>query len=259
MNKNLAKTREKRHSAGRQGAATIEFVFALPILLLLMVCLTWLGFSMLNQAEVNVAARHQAWQHRYENSNVDPFVFTTHPGYQQNEDFAKGESEKPVNVSRLFDSVSSPKATSSVLAGSWDYRDLQLDEIPNWRLYGKAIVNAKTGDLQKLSGGMDNFRQLVSSIGANLLKNQLNQLGGLSGAASKASASQQSSSTQQQQSRESEKRKYLDRKAVLDKELEELENIEKRQNGILNPTQTRKLFRLKSELSDIEIQLRELR
>lgn len=259
MNPNAAKNLQNLSSADRKGAATIEFVFALPILLLLMVCLTWLGVSMLYQAEVNVDARHQAWQQRYENPSADPFIFTTHPGYRQDEDFAKGEAEKQVDVSRLFDAAPDPKATANVLAGSWDYRDLQLDELPNWRLYGTAVVNAKTGDLQQMLGGMNNFRNLVSDIGANVLKNQLSQLSGLSGAASKASANQQSSSTQQQQARESEKRKYLERKSVLDEELKTLTETEKRQGGFLDPTQTRKLFRLKSELNDVEIQLRELR
>ena len=255
MNNYTAKTRTKRAKPARIGAATIEFVLALPVLMLLMVSLTWLGFSMHAEAEVNVVARHLAWQQRFENPDSDAFVFTTHPGYGQENDFAQGESEQVVNVSRLFDAFANPEATESVLSGSWDHRALSLDNFPNWPLYGKAVVNTKTADMQNLLGGMDNFRNILNSIGSGYLKNQLGTLSGIMNAPSSEIEETKSS---QELSSESEKRTFVERKSVLDEEIKELEDLKRTQAGVLNATQTRKLFRLTTERSDIIFHLQML-
>ena len=255
MKKKTQQRLEKRAETTRPGAATIEFVFALPILLLLIVSLTWLGFSMVAQAEVNVIARHLAWQQRHENPNPNAFIFTAHPGYEQESDFVIGQSEKEVNVSRLFDAIPNPEAAELVLSGSWDYRAVPLDDFPNWTSYGKAVVNAKTADLQNLLGGMNNFRNILGGIGPNILKKQLGELAGLSNA---PSSEIEQTKSEQQLSSESKRTAFLERITVLDEEIEKLEKLKEKQAGLLNATDTRKLFRLTSERSDVDLHLQML-
>jgi hypothetical protein len=242
----------------RTGAATIEFVFALPFLLMLMICLTWLGFSMLAQSEVDLTARHQAWQQRYENSNAAPLIFATNPIYERNNDFVGGESEQTVDVSPLFRNVANPRSESSVLSGVWDHRELPLDEFPNWKTYGKAVINAKTGDLQNLLAGMTNFKQIIGDVGRNSLADQLNQLTNIFGKSNSATAAQTQVQNQNQQSQATEKQGLLVRQAELKAAIVELEGENPLKKPSLNSQQERKLFRLKAELSDVEIYLREL-
>jgi hypothetical protein len=255
MNENRSKQWKKRAETVRRGAATIEFVLALPILMLLIVSLTWLGFSMHSQAEVNVVARHLAWQQRHENTNSDAFIFATHPGYGRDGDFVQGDSEQVVNVSRLFDAFSNPEATELVLSGSWDHRALPLDNFPNWHLYGEAIVNAKTADLQNLLGGMNNFRNILGGIGSGFLNNQLGALSGLMEAPSNEI---ENTKSDQELSSELKELAFAERKTVLDEEIKILEDIKRKQSGFLNPTQARKLFRLTSERSDVVFHLQML-
>ena len=255
MKKKTRKRLGKRAEMARTGAATIEFVFALPILLLLIVSLTWLGFSMLAQAEVKVIARHLAWQQRHENPNSDAFIFTANPGYELESNFVIGQSEKEVNVSRLFDAIPNPEAAELVLSGSWDHRALPLDDFPNWTSYGKAVVNAKTADLQNLLGGMNNFRDILGNIGPGFLKKQLSTLAGLTDA---PSSEIEQTKSEQELSNESEQRALAERKTVLDEEIEKLEEIKDEQAGVLNATQSRKLFRLTSERSDVVFHLQML-
>lgn len=255
MKNKTQKTLKKRAKTARTGAATIEFVFALPILLLLIVSLTWLGFSMNAQAEVNAIARHLAWQQRHENPNSDAFIFTSHPGYELENNFVIGQSEKEINVSHLFDAIPNPEATELVLSGTWDHRAVPLDDFPNWDSYGKAVVNAKTADLQNLLGGMDNFRDILGNIGSSFLKNQLSALSGLTGT---PSSDIEQTKSEQELSSESEHRALLKRKSVLDEEIEKLEETKDNQAGSLNATQKRKLFRLTTERSDVVFHLQML-
>ena len=251
------KNRTNSIKPDRKGAATIEFVFALPFLLLLMVCLTWLGFSMLYQAEVRVIARHDAWEQRFENNNADPFIFTTHPAYKIEDDFALGESKKTVNVSKLFDAAPDPSAIEIVMSGTWDHRDLPLDEFPNWDGYKQAVINAKTGDLQNLLGGMGQFKNVVRDIGTNLLSSQLSKLGDTLSESTQAQSGQLSSQNTNDRNREQDKARLLARKSELQKEIDLLRTIENT-NSELTKRQKRKEFRLRSELNDVNTELREL-
>ena len=145
----------------RRGIATLEFAMALPVLLLLMVAITWLGFSVIGQSEVLVEARNAAWKRRFENLSDKPLVFplkVTIPGmpqYSQASDFVTETASKKVDVSPIFKLAPGPKAGHTVLAGSWDWRAMPLTNPPNWDLLGIAAVNGTTGKFQNLLSQLD--------------------------------------------------------------------------------------------------------
>src|SRR5205085_1404108 len=63
-----------RASTARAGIATLEFAMALPFLLLLMVGITWLGFSVVTRTEVLVEARTKVWKQRFDNPKQEPLL-----------------------------------------------------------------------------------------------------------------------------------------------------------------------------------------
>ena len=119
------------HTRERRGVATLEFVLAMPTLLLLMVGIVWLGYSVVYQAEVNTESRHEAWKKRFDNSDANPLIFPTFFSYSAETDHASATASKEVNVSPVFESVASPEASQTVLANTWDHRVMQLTDFPN--------------------------------------------------------------------------------------------------------------------------------
>ncbi len=89
----------------RRGIATLEFAISLPVLLTLMVGMTWLGFSVISQTEVNIEARQKAWKRRFEDAAKKPLVFTATPLYDKNADYIIERAEKKVAVSPMFDTL----------------------------------------------------------------------------------------------------------------------------------------------------------
>src|SRR5688572_31630552 len=124
----LAPTR-RRSPPARLGIATLEFVMALPFLLLLIVAITWLGFTVIGQTEVLVEARNKAWQQRFKNAADNPLSFPILPEhdlpilpkYVASADYVTEKVGKTVDVSPLFKGVASPNGSHTILAGAWDY------------------------------------------------------------------------------------------------------------------------------------------
>ena len=107
--------------------ATLEFAMALPFILLFMVGITWLAYSVIGQSEVLVQARNDSWRERFKNLSDRPLVFpfgidaVKNPLYPEDKDYVSKTVSKKVNISRIFDSAPGPKASVTVLAGSWDH------------------------------------------------------------------------------------------------------------------------------------------
>ena len=151
----------------RRGMATLEFVMALPILLVLMVGITWLGFSVIGQTETLVEARNKAWKRRFEDKAKNPLVFpagllvATNPFYSHDDDYVSETVTKPVDVSPVFSAMPSPQAKHTILAGSWDHKAIDLNNRPDLELYVRVAANAVTGDIQTQLG---NLSQLIDSV-----------------------------------------------------------------------------------------------
>jgi hypothetical protein len=167
--------------------ATLEFVMALPVLLLLMVGITWLGFSVIGQTEVIVEARNKAWKKRFENENQVPLMFPTgigdvqNPEYAGDADYVTEEASKTVDVSPIFSMVPGPKSSHTILAGSWDHRAMPLKAPPDWNLIKYALANAVTGKLQSAAAILSNIDQLLADAVANAAAEAAARVAGVGG------------------------------------------------------------------------------
>ncbi len=162
-------TRLIARSGPRMAAAPLEFVLCMPILLVLLVSLVWLGFSVVTQSQVAVEARRLAWQQRFQPQG---------PALLFLEDqFVEATSTDQVEVSPLLDDMPPPEATHEVMAGSWDHAALPLADAPHWREYAQVALNAKTGNLQTTYTDAQNefgdwknkSRQVWQTLGQQLL------------------------------------------------------------------------------------------
>jgi hypothetical protein len=155
-----------------RGIATLEFVMALPILLLLMVGITWLAFSVIGQAEVLVKARNDAWRERFKNLSDKPLIFPSglgavrNPLYSEEKDYVNKSVSKKIDVSPVFNGIAGPKASVMVLAGSWDHRAMDMNKPPNLKLYAIAAANAVTKDLQTKLSQLDSLINNLENFGA---------------------------------------------------------------------------------------------
>lgn len=173
----------------RRGIATLEFAMALPILLLLMVGLVWLGFSVIGQSEVTVEARNMAWAKRFDNASNKPLVFpidllvADNPLYPKEKDFVTEKATKKVKVSPVFDGIPGPESSHTILAGSWDHQAMAFDKRVNWDLHAIAVANATTGEVQGALASLSNLDNLFQKLVGDALGKAASDLaaGGASG------------------------------------------------------------------------------
>jgi uncharacterized membrane protein YgcG len=148
----------------RRGIAPLEFVMALPLLFLLMLCIIWEGYWLIGRAEVTITARNDAWKQRFDNLADNPLSFPILPDhdlpvlpkYNATADYAKKEATKKIEVSPAFDSVPGPKSAHTILAGSWDFKAMPLDTPPSFALMAKAgLIGSFGAILDIVSAGGD--------------------------------------------------------------------------------------------------------
>ena len=173
MNRKLTYKQSRIVGNLRDGVATLEFVMAMPTLLLMMVGIVWLGYSNIYQAEVTIKAKNDAWRMRYENPDANPLIFPTLPMYKHAENHRVAKSSQRVNVSPVFSGAVQPHSEYSTLSGAWDYRSMPMDSLPDWKLFGKSLLNSKTGNLQEAFGKLQNFQDVAKSLASDLIKQAL--------------------------------------------------------------------------------------
>ncbi len=164
------RNRTTLHPLSRMGAAPLEFVLCMPVLLVLIVSIVWLGVSVVAQSRVAVEARYLAWQQRF-NAEGTPLLFLE-------DNFVNETSTEEVEVSPLLDDMPPPEATHHVMMGSWDHAALSLDKAPHWKEYLQVAANAKTGNLQTtytdvrndFSDWQNASRQAWQTLGQQLLE-----------------------------------------------------------------------------------------
>src|SRR5262245_45869993 len=119
----------------RTGVATLEFVMALPLLFLLMVCIIWEGVWLIGRAAVTITDRNDTWKQRFDDLADNPLSFPilpehnlpVLPKYKEAADYAKKDATKKIEISPVFDSVPGPKSAHTILAGAWDFKAMPLD------------------------------------------------------------------------------------------------------------------------------------
>jgi hypothetical protein len=225
----------RRACTARRAMATLEFVMALPVLLLLMVGITWLGFSVIARSEALVQARDKAWQKRFDNPKQKPLIFPTgisavqNPRYSQAGDYVTESVTKPVDVSPVFKAVPAPKGTHTILAGSWDHRALDMNSPPNFKLYADAGLNAATGALQTALSTLKGLSSQLASFGGETLAKQLASVPGL------GSPGSQPSTAAAQDKQNTDQQKQVDRGAIdqqLTQKRAELDQVTKQINDL---------------------------
>jgi hypothetical protein len=228
--------------------ATLEFVMALPVLLLLMVGITWLGFSFIARSETQIEARDKAWQKRFDNPKQKPLIFPTgigavkNPRYSQGGDYITESATKPVNVSPIFNAVPAPKGTHTILAGSWDHRALDMNSPPNFKLYADAGLNAATGSLQTALSALNGLAGQLASQGGQTLAQQMASVPGLGSSPgsrpdSAANQDQQNSNQQKQVDRAAIDQQLAQKRAELDQVTKQINDIEGKSKANQNTPQ----------------------
>jgi TadE-like protein len=178
-------TNRSRALLRSRGMAPLEFVMALPILLLLMVGIVWLGFFVIGQTEVTIEARNKAWKKRFVNEKQVPFMFPTgigdakNPEYPGDADYVTETSTTKVEVSPIFAMIPGPKSSHTILAGSWDHSAMPFDKPADWKLVKFALLSAVTGELQILATDIGNIEQLIADQVAQAAASAAAKLAGL--------------------------------------------------------------------------------
>ena len=104
-------------SSNRSGIATLEFVMALPLLFVLMICILWEGFWLIGQAEVLVTSRNNAWKKRFDNAADAPLMFPVLDDpvplglYHANKDYVTEKASTKVDITPAFNKIPGPESS----------------------------------------------------------------------------------------------------------------------------------------------------
>lgn len=252
----------------KTGIATLELVMCMPVLLLLMVGIVWLGFSVVGQSQVAVEARHKAWQRRFDEGSAAALNFVG------NSDFATEEATTAVNVSPLLDDVSPPQSSHDVAMGTWDHNQVDLNAFPNWELYLVAVANAKTAGVQTAYvDGRNLLNQIQTMAGQlvleqikNLIKQMLESpLGMFKGDAQAGKQQQEDEANEKKQAIRATISNIEDELETVEKRIEELQELleeaededEKESLESRLKVSKNKLKRLEAELKRLKADLKE--
>jgi len=208
------------HASSRRGIATLEFAMALPFLLLLMVAITWLGFSVIGQTEVLVIARNNTWKQRFEDKAKQPLMFPSgisvakNPFYSQEDDYVTEKASKKVDVSPIFALVPGPEASATILAGSWDHQAMKFDKPPEWELMAIAAASGTGGKAQTwLTNLNDPIGRVKDAVGQMLTQNKQrnDEINDNNAASDSPTSPAKESEEKTKVDRAAEKRKYEER------------------------------------------------
>jgi hypothetical protein len=149
----------------RRAVATLEFVMALPLLFVLMICILFEGFWLIGQAEVLITARNDTWKKRFDNASGDPLLFPVLDDpvplglYHKAKDYVTEKATTEVDISPAFEAVADPEASHTILAGSWDHRAMPFEKAPHLKLMAIAAAVGTGGNL------LDWVSQLTNPVG----------------------------------------------------------------------------------------------
>ncbi len=154
----------------RRGVATLEFVMALPLLFVLMICIMWEGFWLIGQAEVLITARNDAWKKRFDNVADAPLMFPVMDDpvplglYHANRDYVTEKASTKVDITPAFNAIPGPESSHTILAGSWDSKAMPLNKPPDFVLMGKAAIIGGFGSMLDLASATSDPLGLVEKF-----------------------------------------------------------------------------------------------
>lgn len=242
-----------RNNAIRSGVAPLELVLSLPVLLVLIVGIVWLGNSVIAQTDVTIEARYKTWKKR-DGGTGTALLFLK-------DDVVSDEATQTVNISPIFDDADPPESSHDVMAGAWDFEKLPLDKAPNWKQYLTAAANAKTAGIQngyvdatnKFTQFKTQSKNVWNTIGAAFIR-QLTGLGDL--AKSGLEGGDNSSSAEKQRIRNQYQNKIDAKKKELQQAQEKLDDLDKDASDKYRNVLKNRVKRLKSEIADLESDLK---
>lgn len=151
----------------RQATASLELTMCMPLLVAMLLLILWQGITMVGFSEVTVEARENAWKQRFDHPPGTPLVFLQGDILENarlaESDLVTGDSSRTYKIARVVDWLPSPKSKMTLAAGSWDYRQLPLDELPNWKTHGLMAVSARLGGFQNLISQAGNILNDLTS------------------------------------------------------------------------------------------------
>lgn len=144
--------RNARRRPPRPGVACLEFVMALPLLLILVTCIISGAYVAKNRLMVSLAVRQEAWRYRHGLPHpraLDLPIFSTIgrlPGQATDSGLVLREVSRPVRLPSLI-SREAHTATfrHAVMGGSWDYQNIPFESKtamqpgPRWAVYSPGI------------------------------------------------------------------------------------------------------------------------
>jgi hypothetical protein len=143
-------------NGARRGSAPVEFVMAMPVLLLMFVLIMSVGVFFLGQLKATITARSDAFQQRTSQKSQRPLAYNQQTS--KSDIFSKSATENPIYPSPKisFGAVTSKHA---ILGGAWDHRELLKGNGPHWDDMGKASIGGATNQISSLidqfSNGFD--------------------------------------------------------------------------------------------------------
>ena len=158
-----------RCTTRKPGIATLELVMCMPVLLVMMVGIVWLGFSVVGQSQVAIEARNAAWKKRFDD-NSQPLNFIAEDYY------VTEDATTEISVSPLLDDVAPPESSHDVANGTWDHDNVDLNRAPSWQLYLTAALNAQTAGLQVVYTDLRNTVTEMQNLGRQLVVQQIQNL-----------------------------------------------------------------------------------
>ncbi len=185
----------------RRGLAELELVMVLPVILGFVFIMLWLGLSMRDQCLAVVEARHDAWSEREGNEEA-ALRFAE-------ENVVSRKAERSVNYFRFTKQLPPAQATQSVIGGSWDHRQLNLNRSPNLTVLRKLMTNSG----KDAASAFGNLLQQLPDLS--------NQLGNLvNGFQSEMSSAQ----SQLQEAKQRAKEKVQESIDKMEKQIQDLQN-----------------------------------
>lgn len=154
-----------------RGAAPLEVVMVLPVLILVWLVIMQIGVCSIRQAEVTVLARGTAWSQR-DGAGGEPFEFDGAADKDKIEKSATGS----VKISGISAGFPEARSRHSVIAGSWAHPAIDLNQQPNFEL---AMRLARQGPSREAAGRIDDVENLIASM--SKLKDAFSGLGSPSG------------------------------------------------------------------------------
>ncbi len=238
----------------RAGAATLELVLSMPILIAIVVGLVWLGTSAVAQTEVTVEARHQTWSKRSEPAGT-ALLFLK-------DDVVNDTATTTVDVSPIFDDAAPPESSHDIMVGSWSHETLPLDSAPNWKQYAIAAANAKTGAAQvgysDARNNLTQFRSQASSLWNSLGAGLIRQLTGLGDSVRSALDGGKNSGANESRERTKINQKLAAKRAELSAARRALRELDDDASESLRDVMKNKIERLRAEIDDLEADRRAL-